>query len=196
MTSDQNKHFEIGKSFDDDRMAPEDLSTRLADWKIVADQFYRASELLFIQIEKDNSSDHATARIPPQLDQIYFFLIGMCLENLIKGILIYQNPNLGNGSELKGKIKSHDLKTLALDLKKIEILQDELELFDFLKEHIVWIGKYPIPTKATNFYEYMYYVTGKVREIFLLVYKKLSGLMESSGDLEEHLHKYEFSELK
>ena len=193
-----HKDFSISKSADQDRTAPDNLNTNITDWKLIADQFYRSSEIIFAQLQNDETvctdenhlSQSSSGEYIPQLDPVYFFLTGMCLENLLKGILIHQNPDLVKGSQLKGKIKSHDLKLLANDIVGCQFTDTEKQLFEFLTAHTVWISKYPIPTKADDFFEWMYYLTESVREAFLSVYKKLSRVMEATCDLKAHLHNY------
>src|ERR1051325_7966251 len=82
------------------------LAVNLTTWKLFADQFYRSSEVLYKQITIDYSrmiSDHTIQRktgnfdhrkYTPSIDNNYLLLIGYCLENLIKGILVFENPNL------------------------------------------------------------------------------------------------------
>jgi hypothetical protein len=127
---------------------------------------------------------------------LYFFLIGMCLENMIKGILIHQDPTLVKGSQLKGKIKTHNLKLLANSIAGCSFTDEEKQLFDFLTEHTIWISKYPIPANADDFFEGMVYQTEAVREVLLSVYNKQSRIMEATGDLVAHLHNYQFSPRK
>ena len=74
-----------------------------------------------------------------------FLLMGFSLENLIKGILIFDNPKLVNKGKLEKDIKSHNLINLFNKIEKIKLTDKESELLNILSEAIPDWGRYPCP---------------------------------------------------
>lgn len=191
------------KDFHVNKREGEKLGTNLNSWKLFADQFYKASECIFIQVILDRQKmlqnhlrwqrekSYPDRNYTPTLDNIYFLQIGYSLENMIKGLLLFENPDLVAKRKLDVSIKSHNLSKLAAMLK-IELSDDEKELLDFITPHIIWYGKYPIPADALDSIGSSFHQIEKVREFFLSLYKKLSKKMEETGKLKDHLHNYEF----
>src|SRR6187401_101498 len=97
---------------------PSKLGTRVNHWKMKADEFYRASEYLWLEISKDltelinkRKKELSGAKFKgrpyrPFLDQPYFLLISLSIENLLKGLLIFNKPEL-LGEKLDKAIKTH-----------------------------------------------------------------------------------------
>jgi hypothetical protein len=82
---------------------------------------------------------------------IYRFLIGLAMENLLKGIVIAHGYQAYDGNKLESKFASHKLKNLArvLDATKLTLSSLELKVLDGLEPFIIWAGRYPISkTKA------------------------------------------------
>lgn len=82
--------------------------------------------------EVENSYDKSLSRI-------YFFLVGLSIELLLKAKLI----SMGNKPE---KIIGHDLNRLC-EMCKIKIEKDEIDWLKKLTSYIKWQGRYPIPLK-------------------------------------------------
>ncbi len=76
-----------------------------------------------------------------------FLLMGFALENLIKGILIFDNPELVNKGELNKEIKSHNIKNLASKISDLELDNKSNELLKILSDAIPDWGRYPCPLK-------------------------------------------------
>lgn len=72
------------------------------------------------------------------------FLIGLAIENLLKGLALKRNP-----SEDPVKF-GHQLLSIY---KKtgIQLSREEEYVLNALTEHIVWIGRYKIPKKKERF---------------------------------------------
>ncbi len=95
----------------------------------------------------------------PWLHGVYYFNIGLCLENMLKGVLCYRNPDLIAGTKIDRKIKHHRLKELAL-MTGLNFSVDEKSLLNFLTTYVRWFGRYPIPadsaeTVGTVFAQYL-----------------------------------------
>ncbi len=198
----QNEYFSITKDTNQENVSHGSLSTSLNNWKLIADEFVRASEVLYSELTKDNQkviNDHSEFKrtgnfvnrgYTPHLNHVYFLQIGYCLENMIKGILTYHNPQLVDGKEIAKRLKSHKLVTFTPDLRNIQFGEDDKQLLEFVTEIIIWFGKYPIPTKAQEAVRSAAYRVDKVRDAFFSLYDKLSQEMESTGNLKQHLHCY------
>ncbi len=86
--------------------------------------------------------------------QSYMVLMGLALENFMKAIAIFQNPDLVNfeDSKLQKVILKHDLCELAVMID----LDFETLPFDaaaFLKKasiFVIWAGWYPVATNGTQ----------------------------------------------
>nr|WP_299035344.1 hypothetical protein [uncultured Tenacibaculum sp.] len=76
-----------------------------------------------------------------------FLLMGFALENLIKGILIFDNPELVNNGELNKKVKSHNIKNLVSEISDLELDDQSNELLEILSDAIPDWGRYPCPLK-------------------------------------------------
>lgn len=79
------------------------------------------------------------------LVSVYFLLMGYSIENLLKGILLSQKPELFHPKKMKG-FNHHDLKMLC-DEVGLELQVDEKEWLTKLTAYIEWQGKYPIPLR-------------------------------------------------
>lgn len=80
-----------------------------------------------------------------ELSGIYFFLLGLAIENLAKGILVGRNPKYF----YENKNITHDIQDyvnacgIHFDIKKKKLL---VELSVFVK----WKGRYPTPKKLKD----------------------------------------------
>jgi hypothetical protein len=82
-------------------------------------------------------------------------LLGLAFENLLKSIYVGQNPSLVTRDRLNpvgGRSDGgHNLRKLASALTALE--SDEADLLTRLQEHVVWAGRYPIPTKSSRYHD-------------------------------------------
>jgi hypothetical protein len=95
----------------------------------------------------------------------YLLLVGLSLENALKGLMIAKNPSLVE-SKIKWKIKggSHNLielyKQTGLSAKT-----DEIELLDALTRAVLWAGRYPVPKKHNNKSEFTIFLGPYFRNV-------------------------------
>lgn len=76
---------------------------------------------------------------------IYRMLMGFSLENLLKGILIAENPEGFEVSKL-----NHGLKQYAEKIKGVHMSADEKALLAQLEPYVKWAGRYPMPKKPND----------------------------------------------
>jgi hypothetical protein len=80
---------------------------------------------------------------------VFFFLAGLAIENLVKGLLVQRRVATTTTSALAEELPRHGI----LDrLKKLEITlsQREAKLARRLEAAVPWPGRYPVPTKAAH----------------------------------------------
>lgn len=98
------------------------------------------------------------------LGSVYMMLAGFVLENLFKGILIYNEPDiLGEGklpSDERYKfIRSHKLRDLLnkiyeqIDIKEVFKQDEYQDLLERLTKYIEWAGRYPVPLNYNRYSE-------------------------------------------
>lgn len=95
----------------------------------------------FIKNKKGIIIESNETRYDFGLIDVYFMLIGLTVENLIKKIIINQNPNFENNLNT---IKSHDIVKLMKD-NNIRGLEKYYDLMEKLQVYVEWKGRYTIP---------------------------------------------------
>jgi hypothetical protein len=82
----------------------------------------------------------------------YMLFIGLTFENLIKGILIGQNPALVTKEGIKSGILGRKGHGIAEGAKRIiHLTQQEFQLLVRIEEYLFWAGRYPLPLKSNAF---------------------------------------------
>jgi len=81
----------------------------------------------------------------------YCLLMGYALENLLKGILMDEHPEYFKPDAKIKDISSHNLVSLCKRCS-LQITADEEELLKKLTDHILWVGKYPVPLELSGMY--------------------------------------------
>lgn len=76
-----------------------------------------------------------------------FLLMGFAIENLLKGILVFDKPELVNQGKLDNEIKSHNLKSLAMKIPNLTLDDEKKEFLETLSDAIPDWGRYPCPLK-------------------------------------------------
>lgn len=119
------------------------------------------------------NSETKIAEKQPGVSRTYMFLIGVCLENLFKGMLIVENPDLIKDGKIDDSISSgHNLYELSTKVKIVKFLDDERILLKVLSDAIPYWGKYPIPKRFDQIKKQTV-VTASIRDTFLNLYSKL-----------------------
>ena len=78
-------------------------------------------------------------------------MIGLAIENLLKGLWIEQNNVTGEtlaGDKLPQEMRTHKLNDLV-DKLKLNFSELENEVLVIFTELIEWKGRYPIPLNVT-----------------------------------------------
>ncbi len=87
--------------------------------------------------------------------EVGFLLLGLAFENLLKGLCVMHCTPLPREledirSELI-KLKQHNLKELARKAS-FKFSAEEGAIFAALTEHILWVGRYPVPLNHRNYH--------------------------------------------
>ena len=93
---------------------------------------------------------------PANYQRVYLMLIAYCLENLFKGYLVKQHKEefliqAKQTGKLPSALRTHDLQALAKECP-LRLDEDEVQLLHRFAGHATWIGRYPYPTRADQFY--------------------------------------------
>jgi hypothetical protein len=107
-------------------------------------------EAMAIAYSPGNDAGHAeiNARAPnyPPAQMLYAFAI----ENLLKGLIVANDPAVISSDKLSNALKSHDLIELA-DTARFAVHIQEAPVLKALSELAVWAGRYPVAIYAHDF---------------------------------------------
>jgi len=111
------------------------------------------------------------------ISRTWLLLAGFALENLIKGLIIAQNPPYISNGKLSRKLATHEISNLALSIKDMSLSEDEENLLKILEKCIPSWGRYPIPI---HIYELSPEInaTDKIKETFETLFDKFYNQIE------------------
>ena len=76
-------------------------------------------------------------------------LYGYALENVLKGLIIANNPSVASETELSDQIKKHTLVDLAA-AARFQVGPQEVDTLKALTQLSVWAGRYPVALKLKH----------------------------------------------
>ncbi|MBC7285434.1 hypothetical protein [Hoeflea sp.] len=115
-----------------------------------ADQIYRASKKQWVAYLYSYADGSKNAVRRPLVSRPVLLMYGLSFENLIKGLLISEDPTLLKGGKLSKHLLGHDLVKLASRLKSIKLNANEKNLLVLLSDVIPYHGRYPVPRNAQD----------------------------------------------
>jgi len=153
-------------------------------WFSQAFQMFEASQALFKSVESIESSNVLSVGAHKGSS----FLLGIAIENAIKGVLAYENKLKVKGDKFLPQqsfvgCKPHDIYQYA-DLLQIKFNEEELELFKRLSVYTIWAGKYGTPLDKNFFDKEQKYLFQKDSD-FLVAKNALQTLRANAGFSEE-----------
>jgi hypothetical protein len=99
-------------------------------------------------------SERAKSLVAPleqaELGRVYRLLAGMALESLLKALLVQQIPQAEYTTKVPDRLRTHDLRVLTERLK-LKLGDAEKDCIRNLTEHVVWVGRYPVPLDAESY---------------------------------------------
>jgi len=103
-----------------------------------------------------NATEHECLELQRfNLHEVGFYLIGMTFENLFKGLWMMQNPgDAALVESVRSKFpgfSNHMLKEFARKTHFTISIEEE-KIWDALTEHILWVGRYPVPLTRNKYH--------------------------------------------
>lgn len=80
-----------------------------------------------------------------------YLLIGLAIENLVKGIVIGRETPDKQDTLLSELSKNHDIRSALSKIPEKDRPKYSGKLVEKLERHIVWASKYPIPKKTSQY---------------------------------------------
>jgi hypothetical protein len=75
----------------------------------------------------------------------YLLLAGIALENVLKGLLVLDDPCHINTGALSRELNSHNIEVLASKVRDLKLSEDEHHFCALVTAAIPYWGRYPIP---------------------------------------------------
>ena len=139
------------------------------NWLSVAQTLYAAAEKLEPEVHRLWKDMHDSIFTPGHVadpgpfnasdyQRVYLMLIAYSLENLFKGFLAGTSKSelfesTSQNGKLPSLLKTHGLNELAQRCP-LHLSPDQQSLLHRLVGHAEWIGRYPYPTRAEEFYSF------------------------------------------
>ncbi|MEQ8627220.1 hypothetical protein [Ekhidna sp.] len=143
-------------------------------WFEYANELFKSAELIWASSNRLNHIS-GTIKFCSDTSNTYFLLMGFSLENLLKGVMICENPELLNEGMLSNKLKgNHQLLDYTKQIETISFSREEEDLLQILGEALPNWGRYPIPTKHKRGFKKRTKADQYHREIFIRLFRKLS----------------------
>lgn len=79
------------------------------------------------------------------ISRTFLLLAAQSVENLLKAIIISEQPSLVSNGELSKEIRSHKLTYLAGLISEMDFHEEEVNLLNIFQEAISYWGRYPSP---------------------------------------------------
>ncbi len=154
----------------------------LYSWKRKAQSLKKAADIIweyfikYIRLGegKDAKTRYALALVNLDIAEVSLMIYGLAIENLVKGIIISENPELIKNGKIDKRLISHNLSKLLSEVN-VTLKKDEKEMILILEDHIKWKSKYPISKNSKQ-----YTITGlkpKFKIIIDRIYNKLMSLL-------------------
>lgn len=158
----------------DDKIKDYILNAHPIQWIEYSEELRDSSELIWKESLQTKVHINFPSRIDkPGLSRPYFLNIGFSIENLLKGLLISENPDYLKDGKISSEISSgHNLENLASKVRSLNFDKKELDFLKILSKAIPNWSRYPIPKRweITNKEEI---INENIREIFLKIWDKI-----------------------
>lgn len=151
-------------------------------WLSFAEELMESAEILW---EKNDGSirsevTHDKSKILESRDissisRPYFLLVGFAIENLLKGLIVCDDPTTISSGKIK-RIKTHKITNLIKEISGIELTEEELNICKTIEEAIPYWGRYPIPLEASDVTPDIG-VTPLTRKIIKNLYNRLANTL-------------------
>lgn len=150
-----------------------------SSWLDYADELIDAAEHLWSLAEEgfrfevnDTVEGNKEIKKIISISRPYILFASFAIENMIKGLIVAQNPTHINNGKLSKELKSHKLLKLLKLINDLELSKDEIEICKILEDAIPYWGRYPIPLNYNDILPEIG-ITQSKREIILGLHIKL-----------------------
>ncbi len=155
-----------------EKAAPEYWYSYAQELADTANQIYRTSKDQWIVYLYENEDASKKTERRPLVSRPVLLLYGLSFENLIKGLLISEEPMLLKGGKLSKHLLGHDLTKLAGRLNSINLDSNERDLLTLLSDVVPYHGRYPVPRNAQDMKPESY-INEKVYESCVALFRRL-----------------------
>jgi len=111
------------------------------------------------------------------VSRTWLLLASFAIENLIKGLLIAQNPMYISNGRLSRELTNHKLLNLARSINGISLTSEEQDLLNILETCIPSWGRYPIPISIDEIRTEVI-ITDKIKLTFKTLFIKYNNQIE------------------
>jgi hypothetical protein len=123
-----------------------------ASWLEYAEELEAAAEALWadsgngmvLQAETQLDGSLLTSKVTAH-SRSYILLASLALENILKGLIIANDPSLITSGSLAKSITSHKLIELAKKINGLVLSSEERNILQICQDAIPYWGRYPIP---------------------------------------------------
>lgn len=152
------------------------------EWLSFAEELMDSAEILWKQNDGairseiiHNKIEFLESRKVSGISRPYFLLVGFAIENLLKGLIVCNDPTTITSGKIK-RIKTHKITNLIKQISEINLSEEELEICKIIEEAIPYWGRYPIPLEATNNTPDIG-ITPEIREVIKGMYSRLASTL-------------------
>ena len=158
----------------DDRIKEYILNANPIQWVEYSEELRDSSELILKESKRTKIHLNFPKRTDkPGLSRPYFLNIGFSIENLIKGLLVSENPEYLKDGRISHQISSgHNLEALAQKSSSLTFSKMEMDFLKVLSEGIPNWSRYPIP-KRWEIENTEEIISDDIRQLFLNLWDKI-----------------------
>ncbi len=131
------------------------------------------SKVQKLELDLENKKDPQFSHV---ITRPYFLLTSLCFENLLKGIIISENPNFLENGKLNQTLSTHNLQKLAKMAYSISLRANDWDLLEMATIAILSAGRYPISKSSQSEFRKLNLKDSIQKEITLL-YESLSNCL-------------------
>ena len=130
--------------------APEYWYTYAHELADTADAIYKKSKGEWVSYTHNFADGSTDTYRRPLVSRPVMLMYGLSFENIIKGLLISEEPSLLQDGKLSKNLLGHDLIKLADQLQSIQLDDTERGLLELLSDVVPYLGRYPVPRNAQD----------------------------------------------
>lgn len=107
-------------------------------------------EALSIACTGSNEAGHAEIKNDPPNYPPAQLLYAHAIENVLKGLIVVNDPTVVNENKFSARLKGHDLVRLAADAGET-VHVEEQQVLEALSDLSIWAGRYPVALRKEDY---------------------------------------------